>query len=183
MPIRVALGREQLGRRFSAGIKRERDKVLGALRQTASDAATEIEDKGRANISSAGRFGHRWTEGFHARVSEGGGFIRIGLSHDVPYWTVFQFGRVIHGKPLLWIPLSFATDAQGVLARNFPEPLFRVERLGRAPLLLTKSTGQPKYFGKEQVTIPKKFRLLEIAAEVSRRMSNIYRRNFRTRRR
>ena len=182
MPIRVAFGREQLGRRFSAGIKRERTRVLAALRQTADEAATQIEDEGRANIAGAGRFGARWIFGFKASVSEGGGFLRIGLSmpDEAPmkHWRVFQHGATIHGKPLLWIPLSFATDAQGVLARNYPGKLFRVERFGKAPLLMA-SGGEPKYFGKEQVTIPKKFRLLEIAAEVSRRMRDIYRKNFR----
>jgi len=35
----------------------------------------------------------------------------------------FQFGKVIHGKPLLFIPFSFAKDAQGVNARDYG-PLF-----------------------------------------------------------
>jgi len=179
MPIRVAIGREQVGKRFSAGIKRNRDAVLGAMRQTAQDAAVLIEELGRADISAAGKFGSRWTEGFKATVSEGGGFMRIGLTHAVPYWSVFQYGKVIHGKPLLWIPLSFADDAQGVRARDFPGPLFRVDRLSGAAPLLISPTGGPKYFGKESVTIPKKFRLLEIAAEVSRTLRDIYRRNLR----
>jgi hypothetical protein len=180
MPIRIALGREQVGRRFSAGIRRNRDASLAALRETARLTSESILSLGRANISAAGRFGRRWTAGFRARVTEGGGFIKITLTHAVPYWTVFQFGKVIHGRPLLWIPLSFASDAQGVLARNFPQPLFRVERPGRAPLLLA-SGGEPKYFGKESVTIPKKFRLLEIAAEASRRMRDVYGRTFKPR--
>jgi hypothetical protein len=180
MPIRIAMDQDQVGRRFAVGMKRNRDSVLAALRKTANDAAREIEEKGRQNMASAGRFGQRWMDAWHARVSEGGGFIRIGLIHDIFYWTVFQFGKVIHGKPLLWIPLSFASDAQGVMARDYPGKLFRVERAGRAPLLLTTG-GEPKYFGKESVTIPKKFRLLEIAAEVSRDMGKIYKRNFKPR--
>lgn len=180
MPIRIAMGRNQAGQRFAVGMRRNRDATLAALRATANDAANEIEELGRQNMASAGRFGSRWMEAWQARVTEGGGFIRIGLTHAISYWTVFQFGKVIHGKPLLWIPLSFASDAQGVMARDYPGPLFRVERFGKAPLLLTTG-GEPKYFGKESVTIPKKFRLLEIAAEVSRRMGDIYRRNFRAR--
>lgn len=179
MPIRIAFGDKQVGQRFDAGRKRDRDNVLEALRATAKSAAEEIEEKGRVNIASAGRFGRRWLFGLHARVSEGGGFIRIGISHEVPYWTVFQFGKVIHGKPLLWIPLSFATDAQGVRARDYPGRLFRVERQGKAPLLMAPG-GQPKYFGKESVRIPKKFRVLEIAAKVSRSMRDVYRRTYRS---
>jgi hypothetical protein len=183
MPIRVALGREQLGRRFSAGIKRDRDRVLAALRQAAVQSAKLIEQQGRADIARAGRFsdhggsGLQWLSGFHARVTEGGGFIRIGLSHDVPFWSVFQYGKTIHGRPLLWIPLSFARDAKYVRARDYPGRLFRVDRQGKSPLLLTTG-GAPKYFGRAQVRLPKKFHLLEIAAQISRGMQDLYRRAF-----
>jgi hypothetical protein len=68
---------------------------------------------------------------------------------------VFQEGRVIHGKPLLWIPLSFS-DAVGIRARDYG-PLFRVDRSGKSPLLLSPKDGEPKYSGHEQITIPKKF--------------------------
>jgi hypothetical protein len=85
---------------------------------------------------------------------------------------VFELGAKIFGRPLLWIPLSFARDAQGLRARDFPEPLFRVNRLGKAPLLMSK-TG-PKYFGKESVTIPRKWQLRAVIRGVSRRMNRYY---------
>jgi len=154
-------------------------KVHQAALTTARVAAVLIEDRGRADIANAGNFGRRWTEGLKATVTQGGGNIRIRVTHDVEYWTVFQYGKVIRGKPLLWIPLSFADDAQGVMARDFPAPLFRVDRQGKAPLLISADDGQPKYFGKEQVKIPKKFHLVEIAAEVSRDLGDLFRRFFR----
>jgi hypothetical protein len=95
----------------------------------------------------------------------------------LPYWTVFQFGKVIHGRPLLWIPLRFAADAKGVRARDYPGKLFRVNRKGgKAPLLLSAATKEPKYFAKPYVKIPKKFRVLEIARELSHKINDFYKR-------
>src|SRR5690606_16192623 len=108
--------------------------------------------------------------------------IHVMVRHAVPYWRVFEFGATIHGKPLLWIPLSFATDAQGKNARDYPGRLFRVDRAGKAPLLMTRRRGQEaeaKYFGKESVTIPRKFRLREIIRGVAKMTPTIYRRAFR----
>lgn len=177
MAIRITFGDTQAGRKFKRGIKRQSDRVREATRGTAHEMARLILERGRRDIARAGNFGSRWIEGFKAVVNEGGGFTRIRVTHDVPYWTVFQTGKKIDGKPLLWIPLSFADDAIGLRARDYPGPLFRVDREGKAPLLLTTG-GEPKYFGKESIRIPKKFHLLEIAAEVSRRAGDIYKKHF-----
>lgn len=87
---------------------------------------------------------------------------------------VHQTGRLIRGRPMLWIPLSFAEDAQGVRARDFPGGLFRVDRKkGGAPLLLSIKDRQPKYFGKTQVYVPKRFRVIEIIRETARKFKTI----------
>jgi hypothetical protein len=70
--------------------------------------------------------------------------------------------------------LSFARDAQGVRARDYPQPLFRVNRKGKAPLLLTKG-GEPKYFGKPRVRIPRKFHIRDIVRIVSRSIKPVFR--------
>lgn len=174
--IRFYFADDRAGPKFQRGVQRQGDLVREAARASAIDAITEIRRRGAADIKAAGKFGSRWTDGLDAKVSEGGGNIRIEVSHAVPYFSVFQFGKVIRGKPLLWIPLSFAADAQGVYARDFGS-LFRVDRKGgKAPLLLAPGKpAQPKYFAKESVTIPKKFRTIEIVAEVARGMAEIYR--------
>lgn len=157
---------------------RHSDAVLAAMRATAQQAAAEIKVLGDADMRAAGKFSTRWTDAFHAEVGEGGGHIRINVTMGIPYWKVFQFGAVIHGRPLLWIPLSFAKDAKGVMARDYPAPLFRVNRKVGAPLLLTPGNpAQVKYFGIDQVTIPKKFHLREIATQVARTMQDKYRAN------
>jgi len=138
--------------------------------------AAEIKKQGVEDIKAAGKFGSRWTDGLKVDVTEGGGNIRVAVREEAEHWQVFQFGAIIHGKPLLWIPLSFATDAQGIRARDYPGQLFRVNRKnGKAPLLLTPGKpAQPKYFGKESVTIPKKFHLIEITRATAKRLKEFY---------
>lgn len=175
--LRIKFSGDQLGPKLKQNFTRDGDIVLSAARKTAVDAQTEFLKLGRADIKGAGKFGRRWTDGLTAPITEGGGRIVINAKHAVPYFSVFQRGKVIHGKPLLWIPLSFASDAQGVMARNFSGGLFRVNRKGKAPLLLSRSDGEPKYFGKTRVRIPKKFHVLEIGRKVARRMRDFYRKN------
>lgn len=165
---------DKLGRKFSFGVTKYGERATKAAQSTARRAADEIEYRGRNDIRAGGRFGSaRWQEGFHAKLSyQSRNDMSIRVTHDVPYWVVFEEGRVIHGKPLLWIPLHFATEAFGVRARDYPLPLFRVNRKGKAPLLLDK-TG-PKYFGKESVTIPKKWHLRDIVKDVSRHVNQYY---------
>lgn len=168
---------DRLGKQFRFGVTRHKEKVVHAAQDTAREAAREIEDEGRANIRAGGNFGSaRWQQGFHAKVSfQSRTDITIRITHDVRYWVVFEEGRVIHGRPLLWIPLEFARDAQKVRARDYPAPLFRVDRPGRAPLLVSKDG--PKYFGKEQVRIPRKWHLRQIVRDVARRLPAMYKRN------
>lgn len=175
MALRIVFNGQQAGAKLKQSMAKHSREVLDAISLTADEAAKEIEKQGRDDISGAGNFGNRWTDGFTAEVSKGGGHTRITVRQAVPYWRVFQFGATIQGRPLLWIPLSFANDAQGVMARDFPQPMFRVDRKVGAPLLMTKD-GQAKYFGKESVTIPKKFHLVEICQDVAGSMRDIYRR-------
>jgi hypothetical protein len=169
---------ERVGPLFERKTARWGASVRTAARQTAKDAANSILLLGQGDIARAGDFGTRWTQGLHVDVSEGGGNIRIQVSHDVPYFSVFERGKTIQGRPLLWIPLGFATDAKGVWARDFPDPLFRVDRkAGGAPLLLSTIDKKPKYFGRSSVTIPKKFHITEIARTIAKDLRSIYNKN------
>jgi len=174
--VRFYMDNVKVGPLFSRNGKTFPEKQREAARAAAKDAASEIKAKGDADITSAGNFGSRWTKAFHVDVSEGGGNIRIEPKLDIFYWRVFQYGATIHGKPLLWIPLSFATDAQGISAKNYGGPLFRVDRKdGKVPLLMAPGKpAQAKYFGKESVTIPKKFHLVEITRGVAKHMKDLY---------
>lgn len=178
--LRITFKNQQLGNRVARSMSRNAIATREAMRVTAREAAVEIKTEGDTDIRSAGNFSKRWTDAFKVDVGEGGGNIRLTVTMEVPYWRVFQHGATIQGKPLLWIPLSFASDAKGVMARDYPAPLFRVDRKSGAPLLMTPgSPAQAKYFGKESVTIPKKFHLIEIAQRVAKRLRTLYRANLR----
>jgi hypothetical protein len=162
--------------------------VRAATRGAAQDAAEEILTEGRADIQGApGNWGSRWPESLQDSVTEGGGNIRINVWSTIPYFNVFEYGATIKGHPLLWIPFNFAPDAIGVYARNFPQPLFCVDRVGKAPLLMgpwfpggigkTGEAPTPKYFGKEEVTIPQKFHIRDIVRDVARRFGEFYKKN------
>jgi hypothetical protein len=167
---------DQLGPQFKAGVQRFRVRSTRAIQEAARRAALEIEDQGRANIRSGGNFGSaRWQQGFRAKVSfQSATDLVIRVTHAVKYWKVFEEGRVIFGKPLLWIPLSFSTAGHlGVRARDFPGKLFRVNRKGKAPLLMNEQG--PQYFGKERVRIPRKWHLRDIVKRIARNMRQYYR--------
>lgn len=179
--VRLYFDNQRVGQKFERSVTRQAARVRNAARAAAFEASEEIRKRSAADMASAGNFGPRWTGGLNIDITEGGGNIRIAFSHNVSYFNVFQYGAVIKGKPLLWIPLSFASDAKGVLARNFPGGLFYVDRSkkGKAPLLLSRQSRQPKYFGKEQVTIPKKFHVIEIIRDVSKSVRSYFLKNFR----
>lgn len=175
--VRLFLAGERVGSQLARSSTKNKTRILTASRGAASDVASYVVPRARADIRQAGKFGPRWTDGFQGKVSEGGGFIKVSFTESAPHWEVFQFGATIHGKPMLWIPLSFAKDAQGISARDYPGKLFRVDRKnGGAPLLMTSKGGkaEAKYFGKESVTIPKKFHLVEIIREGAKRMAEFY---------
>lgn len=176
--FRLFFSGERAGPKLRRNLQGQAKRVREAMGRAAQAVGDRILVRGRRDIQGAGRFGTRWTEGFTAtvRIADNGN-VRLDVRHAVPYWSVFQYGKEIQGKPLLWIPMSFASDAQGVRARDFPGRLFRVDRIaGGAPLLLTADTrpAEVKYFGKESVTIPKKFHLVEIARDESRNLGQFY---------
>jgi hypothetical protein len=173
--ISIKFNGKQTGRKFQFGTERFGERVFVAATSAAKRAKEDIETEGRADIRAGGNFGSsRWQDGFEAKVSyQSRSDINIRVTHGVPYWRVFEFGATIKGKPLLWIPLDFATDAKGVRARDYPGPLFRVDRPGKAPLLI--SDDGPKYFGKESVTIKKKWHLRTIVRNVAGRLNIYYR--------
>lgn len=179
--LRVVVNTNQAGPRLQRFYQSKARAVSTAMRATAEEVGEIIVVEGRNDIRKAGNFGTRWTQGLQAEVTQGGGNYLVTITMGVSYWTVFQFGKVIQGRPLLWIPLPWATDARGIRARDYPGQLFRVDRVGRSPLLMTKQPGgaaQAKYSGHESVTIPKKFHLIEIARRVARSMGRLYNANF-----
>lgn len=152
--------------------------VRQAMDTAAKQTAEETQAKCRADISQAGNFGTSWTDRLTSTTKDTKQGVEVVTAFEGELWRTFQDGRVVHGRPLLWIPLSFS-DARGTRAADYPGELVRVDRAGgKAPLLISTSDRQPKYFGKESVTIPKKFHLIEIAQDVGRGLADRYAETF-----
>jgi hypothetical protein len=130
-----------------------------------------IKEKADADISSAGDFGPRWTDGLHVNVEGAAPNMRLYMTHEIPYASVFQEGGTIEGNPKLWIPIS-GTDAAMNRARamNYPGGVRGGRGGNRArPLLFSVTDRKPKYIGVDSVTIPKKWHLED---DVNNVMSN-----------
>lgn len=165
----VTFRNRQVGREYKAIMDGHAARHRRALAAASQGALDEMLRRGREDIASAGNFGSRWTKGLRGRVTQGRDKIGIAVDHDVPYFNVHQEGATIRGRPLLWIPLSFANVPKGTMARDYPRPLVRVDRKsGGAPLLIDTVQKEPKYFGIAQVRIPKRFHVVEIIREVAR---------------
>lgn len=172
------------GQIYGVQIERNAEETLSMIARGISggarEAGADIERRGRINIQSSGNFGVRWWGGFHVDVEPKSGALlnaTIELGHALWFAHIHEFGGVIKGQPLLWIPLSFADDAKGIWARDYSKhvsPLFRVDRAGRKPLLFSIADKQPKYVGVEQVTIPKRWNLVGIARSVMTNFSTYY---------
>ncbi|HEY1447837.1 MAG TPA: HK97 gp10 family phage protein [Caulobacteraceae bacterium] len=203
--IRATIDGQQAGATFARALGSYPEKVRAAARLAVKDMAKEIEENGRADIQAAGRFGSRWTSGFQATVTEGGGNIKVAVTEAVPYWTVFEYGADISAKNpsgLLWIQID---PDNKVWPKDYPGRLFRVERSARskslaqtapktakmlgkvktlaaqfstgdkAPLLMDASSKRVVYFGKSGVTIPQKFHLRRIVADEMKRLPLLFR--------
>lgn len=142
--------------------KAEIARFKSAITRVANFLAVDLKRQGDADIAGAGNFGSRWTSAFNVQSRREDFGVTIEMSfRGIPYAMIHETGGVIHGKPLLWIPLSFAHV--NVPARAYPGRLFRVNRAGGRPLLFSAEDRSPKYVGVPLVRIPKRFHLREIA--------------------
>jgi hypothetical protein len=177
MTIRLKWNGDDIGRKFIYGVKRWPERAEKAAAATVRDVADNIKEAGDQDIQSAGRFGSRWTDSFHADVAGSSSKMTVNVFSTISYFSVFEYGATIKGQPLLWIPLSFS-NAVGIRARDYG-PLFRVDRKsGGAPLLLSYDDRQPKYSGHESVNIPQKFHIRQICRSEAGQIPSIYRTYF-----
>lgn len=178
MSIRIAFRGKQTGPKLEPARIRWPERAQRAIQLTAQEAREELLERGREDIANAGNFGSRWIDGLGVSITGTGPFNQLlSYFHRIPFAAIHETGGTIQGKPLLWIPLSHT----GLLvrARDYPGRLFRVDRLSGAPLLLDARTREPLYFGKERVTLPKRFNLRKIAAEVARGLGATFRKHMR----
>ncbi len=155
---------------FKKGIDETRDRFDQAFATSLNMVASMMRDEVKADIAGAGNFGSQYTDGLSVTVDG----TKITTKLDTPGAGLFETGGTIHGKPLLWLPIS-GTDAVGVQASDYGSKLFSVNRkAGGVPLLFAIKDHAPKYFGVPSVTIPKKFHIAEIEQRVMAGFKEIF---------
>lgn len=173
MELRVKWNNQtEVEKRIKMNMDRLGHAVREAMREAAEDTSDEIHFRGVEDIEDAGNFGERWTEAFHADVTETQRTIRVDVSMQpdgppVIYWPVFEYGAHITAKNpsgYMWLPFKGA-EGTDVWPRAYDGDLFRATSKRGTPLLGDRDTGEWKYFGLPEVTIPKKFHLEQIVRE------------------
>ena len=139
MSVRLTLSAVAGGffRALTEGEKPMARAATSAVREAADLAKTG----GRASIAAAG-FSRKWQNALQAKVYPRGRdsmWAAALIYHKVPYAEVFEQGAVIHGKPLLWVPLPNAPFGSG--GRRIPPSKFR-ELVG-SPLYTIRRPGKP----------------------------------------
>jgi hypothetical protein len=129
---------------FAAELRKIEQPIAKAATAAVREAAEIAKAEGRASIAGAG-FGRRWQNALRSKVyPPNRDSMRPAalIYHKVPYAVVFEEGAVIHGKPLLWLPLPNAPMGAGgrrIPAARFRQqvgwPLYTIRRPGKPPLL------------------------------------------------
>lgn len=161
------------------------DAATGAVSQ-ASDAALT---SARASIAAAG-FSGFWQQGLTLKKYPSGGKKSINaqgwFAHKNNLAIVFQEGRVIRGKPMLWLPLKSTPakiNGRRATPANFKkagQKMFSVNRPGKRPLLfgaLGKGPATPLFVGIDVVTLRKQWRVYEAIEEAASKLPALFDQN------
>lgn len=184
-------------RLFQTEADRLRDRIVRAIQLATGELMLNIKAKGDSDILGAGNFTRRWTDAFTVQAkppiaeSSDKYLISIFFNSTIPFAHIHEFGGTIKAKgtlfgpALLWIPLKGAVprskgtgpNAGLMTAQEFgasESPLFRVNRKGKAPLLLDIKSRRPRYFGIASVTLPKRFHIRDISAREAGKFQRLF---------
>lgn len=182
------------------------NRMATGLTSAMRDVAKIAVAKGRQSIAGSG-LGPRWVRSLRSRISPRSGvsFNPSAFIHStINYSDVFEHGRVIQGKPFLWLPLPSVPKSKGrqltpkQYVRQFG-PLRTISRPGKAPMLgaavrvnvrpgrkvsrralsgtISKRASSvivPLYVGIALVTLPKKFDVHGAVEEAFEQFGDIY---------
>ena len=155
----------ETAKQFQKNLAGLKQRFSQAVTAATNMAASMILDQVEAEVSKA-NFPGSWTENLGVQVDGSLGNMRVSLTGGNSALAMFEEGGVIQGSPLLWIPIS-GTDAVHIRARDYGG-LFsaRYPRKYGRPLLFAISDKLPRYFGIEEVTMPKLLHINEIVESV-----------------
>lgn len=154
--------------KFSSAVREIYKPIAEAGTAAIRQAGDDVKRDARASIASAG-FGPKWQNALRVDVyPKRGSSARAAahIYHKIPYAAVFERGATIHGKLMLWIPMSHtpkrANGARLTAAAYVRTigPLVSFNRPGKPPML----AGQIKASAKGNVT-PAKLRSAKTLAD------------------
>ncbi len=154
--------------------------AVAALREVAAESVQE----GRKDIAAAGpNFGENWQQGlkYGTKNARQNGKALLSaqatIYHRFGIAGVFEFGAVIAGKPLLWIP----TTRGGPAPKKSGKKLVSATVNGQ-PMLFDAGDKdrhrKPLYIGVPQVNIKKRFHITEIVKDNVKHMAAFFIKNF-----
>lgn len=175
--LQIKLAGDRIGDKVRINAQRQRARIAFAARKAMEEARDRIQVAGQDDMRAGGNFGSpRWQTSLHGVILPEGvqtSNLTLSIRHRVFFWKVFEYGATILGKPLLWIPLPW--NPNKVSARDFPGKLFRVDRKGKNPLLMTGKPAQAMYVGVKSVRLRRRFHLRPIIRRVAKQMPFIFR--------
>jgi hypothetical protein len=129
---------------FFKGITEGEKPIARAATAAVREAAELAKARGRANIAAAG-FSRKWQNALRSKVyppNRDSTRAAALVYHKIQYAHVFEEGAIIHGKPLLWLPLPNAPLGRGgrrISPAQFQQqvgmPLYTIRRPGKPPML------------------------------------------------
>jgi hypothetical protein len=175
--LRFQFRGDNIGDKLRSRALLEKGRIADAARLAMNEARKRIIIAGREDIKKGGKFGPRWLASLGAEISppaERTSSLILRIFHTIPYAHVFEYSAKIFGKPLLWIPLPW--NPFKVRAKEFPGKLFRVDREGKNPLLMTKTgaTASAMYVGVKSVFLRRRFHLRPIIKRVAKQMPFLF---------
>jgi hypothetical protein len=193
MTLRFTLS--DVAKGFVDTIVQEMQRPIAKAATAAIREAGDIAKRnGRTSIAAAG-FSRKWQNALRVNVyPPQGDSLRPAafIYHKIRYAGVFEDGTVIHGQPLLWLPLANVplrrgrpmTPAQYVRSVG---PLVSVQRPGKPPLLFAKPRAgrrgrrsavsaerKPLYVGLSSVAIAKRFDIKGAAQKAAAQLPSLY---------
>jgi hypothetical protein len=165
--------------------------TLRSMAVAAHAAVTEAGEiavrDGNAHIRGAGLTSPKW-QGLYSKVEPQEPAINVAatIRHRFGPTAIFEYGGVIRGDPLLWLPieknLPSATAGERWTPRRFASRFgkLRSAKRGLRPLLFGMVGGKsvPVFHGVESVSIRKRLDIAGIVEKVGDKLDDLYFKHF-----
>jgi hypothetical protein len=149
-------------------------KFRQAAQSAIKDAAAEAVTQGRSQIGAAG-FSSRWQKGLVSKSLKGKPDQPAQLIfHRIGFFTVFERGATISGKPLLWLPVEENLPASVHSPKQYRGGKLVSATIGGTPFLFSpKDYHKALFVGVPQVKIRKRLSLRNLFKSVAKQLPEL----------